>query len=255
MKTHLLTLLFTAMIATVNAAEKDTRCYELRVYYAAAGTLDDLHARFRNHTMKIFEKHGMANIGYWVPIDNPDNKLIYLLAHPSRDAAKKAWAGFSADPDWKKAQKESEANGKLVAKVEPTFLSATDYSPEIKPLASKAPRTFELRTYTASKGNLDALNARFRDHTIQLFTKHGMEHIGYWTPMSDQKGADDTLIYILAHKNREAAAASFDAFRADPDWIKAKEESEKKAGGPLTEGGLAGVKSVFMKPTDYSPMK
>lgn len=255
MKNSILPILLAVMTTSLVAADKDTRCYELRTYYAAPGKLDDLHARFRNHTRKIFEKHGMVNVGYWVPQENPDNKLIYLLAHASRDAARKSWADFNADPDWKKAQKESEANGKLVTRYESLFLEATDYSPTIKPSAAKEPRVFELRTYIASQGNLDALNTRFRDHTVALFSKHGMQHVGYWTPMKGQKGADNTLIYILAHKSKEAAAASFAAFRTDPDWVKAKEESEKKAGGPLTEGGMAGVKSVFMNATDYSPTK
>ena len=237
------------------AAEKDTRVFELRTYTAAPGKLNDLHARFRDHTMKIFETHGMVNIGYWVPQDNSDNQLVYLLAHSSRDAARKSWTGFGADPDWKKAQKESEANGKLVAKVETVFLDATDYSPAIKPATGKESRLFELRTYTASAGNLDALNARFRDHTVALFTRHGISQLGYWTPRQGQKGADNTLLYILSHKSEDAAKASFAAFRADPDWIQAKEASEKKAGGPLTEGGMAGVKSVFLKATDYSPLK
>jgi hypothetical protein len=82
-----------------------------------------------------------------------------------------------------------------------------------------------------------------------------MQNFGYWHLMPNEKGADKTLIYILAHKSKEAAAESFTAFRTDPDWIKAKEDSEKKAGGSLTEGGMAGVQSVFMKPTDYSQTK
>lgn len=113
----------------------------------------------------------------------------------------------------------------------------------------KDERVFELRTYTAAEGKLDALNARFRDHTNKLFVKHGMELIGYWTPMDEKKGAGNTLIYILAHKSREAAAASWKAFGADPEWQKARTESEKD--GKLTTK----VESVFMKPTDYSPMK
>ncbi len=237
------------------AAEKDSRCFEMRVYYAAPGKLDELHARFRDHTCKLFEKHGMVNVGYWVPIENTESKLIYILAYPSRDAREKSWKEFMADPDWKAAYKASEVNGKLVSKAESTFYNATDYSPAIKSSASPEPRTFELRTYTASPGNLAALNDRFRNHTVALFQKHGMENFGYWNLMPDQKGADLTLMYLLAHKSKDAAAESFKAFRTDADWVKARAESETKAGGSLTEGGAAGVKSVFLKATDYSPTK
>jgi hypothetical protein len=232
--------------------DKDTRVYEMRTYYAAPGKLDALHARFRDHTVKLFEKHGMTNVGYWVPVDNPDNKLIYILAYPSREVRENSWKEFFADPDWQKAQKESEVNGKLVAKVDNVFLTATDYSPEIKP-AKGEDRVFELRVYTATKGNLDALNDRFRQHTLKLFDKHGMTNVGYWVPMKDQKGADDTLIYIVAHKSADAAKASWDAFRKDPDWLAARRASEEKVGGSLTVKD--GVKSTYMKATDYSPIK
>jgi hypothetical protein len=253
MKKIIGTLLFSTLLTTgiAMAANKDTRCYEMRTYYAAPGKLDELHARFRNHTLKIFEKHGMANIGYWVPIENPDSKLIYVLAYPSRDAADQSWKAFRADPDWQAAQKASEANGKLVAKVESVFMNATDYSPEILAAKASEPRVFELRTYTAAAGKLDALNARFRDHTVALFKKHGMSNIGYWTPMKEQPGADHTLIYILSHKSKDAAAASFKAFGADPEWVAARKTSE--ASGALTVP--QGVKSVYMNATDYSPMK
>jgi hypothetical protein len=109
-------------------------------------------------------------------------------------------------------------------------------------------RVFELRTYTAAEGKLDALNARFRDHTNKLFVKHGMELVGYWTPTDGEK-AKNTLIYILAHASREAAAKSWKEFQDDPEWKAARAESEKD--GKLTTK----VESVFMKPTDYSPMK
>jgi hypothetical protein len=255
MKTLLPAILFAAMLSIVSAADKDTRCYEMRVYYAAPGKLDELHARFRDHTCKLFEKHGMVNIGYWVPIENSENKLAYVLAYPSREAREKSWKAFMADADWQKAWKESEKNGKLVTKAETFFMEATDYSPAVKASAASPERTFELRTYTASAGNLSALDSRFRDHTIKLFSKHGMQNLAYWHLMSDQKGADNKLIYLLAHKSKDAAAESFQAFRGDPDWVAAKEASEKKAGGSLTEGGMAGVKSEFLKPMDYSPTK
>lgn len=105
-----------------------TQVYELRTYTAAPGKLEDLHRRFRDHTMKLFEKHGMKNVGYWVPADKPDT-LIYIVAHKSADAAKASWDAFRKDPQWIKARDESERNGKLVAKVESVYLQPTDYSP------------------------------------------------------------------------------------------------------------------------------
>jgi NIPSNAP protein len=110
-------------------------------------------------------------------------------------------------------------------------------------------RVFELRTYTAAPGKFDALNKRFRDHTLKLFTKHGMTNVGYWTP-ADEPRASDTLIYVLAHESREAAKKSWDAFRTDPDWIKVRDESQKD--GSLT---AKAPESVYMNPTDYSPIK
>ncbi len=140
MKTFIAAIALSAMVLTASAAEtvatvspsvaKDSRCFEMRTYYAAPGKLEALNARFRDHTCALFKKHGMENIGYWIPNEKgSDNTLVYILAHKSREAAKKSWADFVNDPEWKKAQKESEANGKLVEKAESVFLSATDYSP------------------------------------------------------------------------------------------------------------------------------
>ena len=248
----LLSLFLTIWAGLPTASAADTRCYEMRTYYAAPGKLDALLARFRDHTCKLFEKHGATNIGYWVPLDNPDNKLVYILAFPSREAAEKMWKAFSADPEWKAVVKASEAGGRILAKIESVFLKATDFSPEIKPSADGT-RTFELRRYTASANNLPTLLARFRNHTCKLFEKHGITNIAYWTPTDAAQGADNTLVYIIAHKSKDAGAASFKAFRADPDWIKVKGDSEKAAGGSLTVKD--GVVSTLMQPTDFSPMK
>jgi len=243
-----------ALTKDSSAAEKDSRVYELRVYYAAPGKLDALNARFRDHTLKLFEKHGLANVGYFVPTgENKDNKLVYFISAPSKEARDKSFKEFVADPDWQKAAKESEKDGKLVNKVESTFLTLTDYSPMLKIEKSKDDRVFELRTYTATKGNLGNLNDRFKDHTIKLFEKHGMTNIGYWNMLKGQKGEDTMLIYLLAHKSEEAAKKSFDVFRMDPDWLAARKASEEKGGGSLTEKG--GVVSEFLVPTDYSPLK
>ncbi|QQS48089.1 MAG: NIPSNAP family protein [Acidobacteriota bacterium] len=110
---------------------RDSRIYELRIYYAAPGKLEELHARFRNHTMKLFKKHGMEVVGFWGPTDKDkgsDNTLIYVMAFPSREARNKAWQAFAADPEWQAARKESEKNGRLAERVESTILKSTDYA-------------------------------------------------------------------------------------------------------------------------------
>ena len=118
---------------------------------------------------------------------------------------------------------------------------------EDKPKASKE-RFFEMRTYVTAPGKLDALNARFREHTNKLFVKHGMELVGYWTP-SDKPAADNTLIYILAYPDKESREKSWKAFQADPEWQRVRAETESN--GKLVEK----VEQVFLKPTDYSPIK
>jgi hypothetical protein len=111
-------------------ATQTTRVFELRTYTAAPGKLAELHRRFREHTLKFFEQHGMENIGYWTPQAGPasTSTIVYLLAHESKTAAEKSWAAFSADPEWQKVKRASEANGALVTKVESVFLDPTDYS-------------------------------------------------------------------------------------------------------------------------------
>jgi hypothetical protein len=112
-------------------AQAGSHIFEIRTYYTHEGKLDALNARFRNHTVKLFTKHGMTNIGYWTPQDGPlaGNTLIYILAHDSREAAKKSWDAFRADPEWQKVRTESEAAGPIVSKIDSVFLQATDYSP------------------------------------------------------------------------------------------------------------------------------
>ena len=112
-------------------AQNANRVFELRTYTAPDGKLPELQARFRNHTMRIFERHGMKNVGYWVPQDAPakDNTLIYIISHESRDAAKQSWAAFGKDPEWQKVAKESQMNGKIVAGITSVYMDATDYSP------------------------------------------------------------------------------------------------------------------------------
>lgn len=260
--------------ATAAETKADTRLYELRTYHANDGKLDALLARFRNHTCKLFTKHGMTNFGYWVPVENTDNLLVYLLAYPDKESRDASWKAFMADPDWEKAYAESTADGKLVGKVDQIFMTPTDFSKGFasvvvsretvtgvdlqRPVGRRRPRIgkdhlFEMRTYTATPGHLPNLHARFGDHTMELFRKHGITNLAYFQPTADQPGAENTLFYFIAHKDTDAATKSWDAFRADPAWVEAKTASEKEAGGSLTAEN--GVKSVFLKPTDFSPVK
>ena len=114
--------------------------------------------------------------------------------------------------------------------------------------AAQDEKVFELRTYTATPGNLDNLHARFRDHTTRIFRKHGMEVVGYWSPTSEEE-REDTLVYLLAHDNQDAANASWQAFIGDSEWATVAEESNRN--GQI----LGGIEAKFMVATDYSPMK
>lgn len=252
------------------------RLLELRTYHAAPGKLDALLTRFRDHTCKLFVKHGMINIGYWVPAENPDNLLIYLMAYRGKNARDAAWKEFAADLEWKAVQAASEVDGKLVEKVDQVFLIPTDFSEgfakivpdqpeggeskglhipteEFVPAPAGNEHLFEMRTYTTATGRMPNLQSRFRDHTLALFKKHGMTNLAYFQLAEAKACGGDTLLYFLAHKDMESATKSWADFRADPEWVAAKKASEEKAGGSLTTEG--GVKSVFLKPTDFSPVK
>jgi hypothetical protein len=117
-----------------NPAPAGTGVFELRVYHAAPGKLSDLLSRFREHTIKIFARHGIKSVAYWTPLDEPEksNTLIYILQHPSREAAAANWKSFQDDPEWKSVKEKSEANGKLVEKIDSTYMALTDFSPRLR---------------------------------------------------------------------------------------------------------------------------
>jgi hypothetical protein len=112
---------------------KSTAVYELRIYHAAPGKLEDLVARFRDHTMNLFTNHGMKSVAYWTVLDEPakSSTFFYILEHPSREAAAANWKAFQDDPEWKQVKAKSEENGKLVDSIDSTFLTLTDFSPRL----------------------------------------------------------------------------------------------------------------------------
>ena len=117
--------------SSTTVQSSSTMVFELRIYHAMEGKLDDLLARFRDHTMKLFEKHGLKNLAYWTPTDDPlkGRTLVYILQHPSREAATANWKMFQDDPEWQAVKAKSEENGKLVDHIDSTFMALTDWSP------------------------------------------------------------------------------------------------------------------------------
>lgn len=246
-KTILILLLLVSQFSF--AKPKDDRYFELRVYYCNPGRLDALLDRFKNHTIRIFAKHGINDLGYWIPTNNTENALYYLMAYPSKAARDSSWKAFYEDPEWKEVARKSELDGKIIAKATITFLKATDFSPRIKSSKAGENPVFELRTYTSPAGKLPNILNRFRDYTLKIFKSHGMQNIAYFTTIEQDPAQQGKLVYFLAHKSEEAAKISWDNFRSDPKWIKARDASE--VNGKIVDK----VESVFMKTTEFSKLK
>ncbi|MEE8245505.1 MAG: NIPSNAP family protein [Pseudomonadales bacterium] len=238
------------LFCTVPAVAADSMTYELRTYTANEGKLDDLHARFRNHTMGLFEKHGMTNVGYWTPTDTP-NTLVYLIGHKDAAGVAASWQAFVADPAWQTVYADSIKDGALVANIESQLLAPTEYSP-LKSGGSNLPgeHVYELRTYTTNAGKLDNLHARFRDHTMTIFDKHGMQNVIYTVPI-DENLADHTLVYMIAHSSVDGAKTSWGNFGSDPAWQEVARASQVD-GRILVQGG---IQQHYLTPTDYSPLQ
>lgn len=233
----------------------DIGLYELRVYTAADGKFDQLVARVRDHEAPLFRKHGMIPVGFFTPANGPGqpeaDRIYCILGYKDRAARDKSWTEFSADPDWKAAYRTTAAGGALQNKIDNVFLAAASYSPKPHLGGGARPRLFELRTYTANPGKLEAIHARFRDHTKALFAKHGMTSILYWRPTPGQEGGyDQKLVYMLAYPDLAARNADWSEFSEDPEWMRVSAESQKD--GLLLKGR---PDSVLLTPTSFSPLK
>jgi len=245
-----------ASMSSTPSTGPDVGLYELRTYTAAPGKMAELDARFRDHTIGLFRKHGMTPIAffhvYTAPGAAADDRLIYIMGYKDRAERDASWKAFADDPEWKKVYADSQKNGSLTSKIENIFLSASDYSPKLNLASSVAPRHFELRTYTANPGKLENIHDRFRNHTMGIFKRLGMTNVLYWRPVADQPALTDKMVYLMAYPTPAARTTMWQAFAQDAEWKTVSTESEKN--GPLLKSP-GGVASIQMTPTDYSPVK
>ncbi|WP_144604135.1 NIPSNAP family protein [Algoriphagus algorifonticola] len=220
--------------------------FELRVYTAHEGKMPDLINRFQNHTMKIFERLGMENIAYFLPVDESENKLYYILGYPDAKSRDLLWQKFSADEEWQAAYQESIKDGILVKDIQETFMV---FAPGLNEGPLPAPSgIFQLRIYHCFDGKISDIQSRFRNHTQALFEKQGLKNYPYFLTV-EKGGNQPKLIYLLGHSNQATYEKSFADFVKDPVWIKVKEASEKD--GKIVER----VDAVFLKTLPFSPMK
>lgn len=235
----------------------DAPIYRLDRYTARPGKLDGLHAWFRANANELLAKPAAEPVAFLVPATptaEHEGRLLVISRYRNEEALRAVAEGLARHPRYKPLDPASTAADALVARVDAVIGVPTDYSPEFTPRRATMPRVFELRSYTSpSPEKLAQLHDRFRDHTLKLFAKHGMENIVYWRP---QGGGDSgrQLVYLLGHASQDAAREGFAAFRRDPDWLTAKKASEDKAGGTLTSPD-DGVISEFFVATDYSPLR
>jgi hypothetical protein len=277
----LLSIIAVALIASTSAiAQSPTaiKLYELRSYMPEPGRQSDVLKLISDGGIPMMAKHGITLAGAWTNVDTSDDRVFTLISHRDKAAADAAQAAFQNDPNWQEMVQKTVVDGKKAVKsLERVFLTVNDYSPalDVKQVGN---RVFELRTYIATKGNLVALNNRFKDHTLGLFTKHGMTNVLYCSVLDGEKltcakllealsplgkanaeidadslAAGNSLVYFITHASPEAAKISFGKFGADEEWKKAYAASQAAAGGSLTVKD--GVKSLFLAPTAFSPLR
>ncbi len=225
------------------APQADGRVYELRTYTAGTGCLNELHTRFREHTVRLLERHGATSLGYWVPEDNGGNKLLFLLSYPSQAARNATWSALAADPEWLRIKRQSELKeGKLVERIESTFLTATAYSPAIQAHRDPDGRLFELRTATAASGQTDALHEKLRTETLPELEKNGTMVVGVWT-VQNRSNDGNTVMYLVARKPAVGESEA-DSVLVSLSGFGMRRPSPRP--DPAT---------LRLLPTDYSPLK
>ena len=220
--------------------------FELRIYAAAEDRLGHLIKRFREHTDRLFRKHKMEPIAYWLPTDGTakeKRRFVYILKHPSRYAAYKNWNGFTHDPEWKRGVLEQPEFQRLLSKrPESIFLTPKQFRNASTP--STKPGIYELRIHTAAKGQLVTLQKSHRQQVVGLHLKYGIRDIGSWFAY-DRPESENTLYTLLRHTARKQADLNWKALESDPMWKKVG------ANGKLIQK----TERLYLKPLEFSPLK
>ena len=222
----------------------DAPVYELRIYAAAEDRLGHLIKRFREHTDRLFRKHKMEPVAYWLPTDGTakeKRRFVYILKHPSRYAAYRNWNAFTHDPEWKRGVLEKPEFQRLLSERPESMFLTPQNIPGTSPRSTN-PGIFELRTTTVANGKLPDLQARHRQHTARLQLKHGMRPRGNWFAY-DKPESENTMVTLLRHASRTQADLNWKAIEADPDW--------KKSRGKLNTK----TDRLYLKPMEFSRMR
>ncbi len=246
MRIFLLLLLFVATSFSLSAQQFSSSYFEMRTYTVHEGKMPDLIQRFQNHTRALFTKHGIENVAYFLSEEEPQKKLTFIIGYPSASERDIRWNNFANDPEWKAVAAASEANGKIVQKVDQVFMEWAKGLNSRK--ISRPSGIFQLRTYYLLPGRLDAIQSRFRDHTQALFEKQGLSNYPYWITV-EKDGAQPKLVYFIGHQSKEEFNAAFGQFVADPEWIKVRDASE--VSGKIVEK----IDSHFYTALPFSSMK
>lgn len=227
----------------VPPSRTEQQVFELRTYTVVAGRLDELHTRFREHTIRLLEKHGATSLGFWVPSDNSDNKLVFLLSYPTQSARNRTWSTLVADPEWLRVKQSSEhREGKLVERIESRFLAATEYSPALRPVRETDQREFELRTITADAARAEAAHTKLRTETLPELERNGAVIRGVWTVRSASE-SETTILYLVARTPRVGESEA-DSVIASLNGVGMRRPAVRPDSSIL-----------LLRATDYSPMK
>ncbi len=231
--------------------------FELRTYHVAPDKMEPLLIRFREHSLALLSKHGMTHLGYWVPLDADAARvgpLVYVVTHASKNAGRASWGAFSRDPEWHRARDNSEVDGKLVTAFTSVYHVRLPnwVAPENATPAEAKHRVFEFKTFKSSEGGLSKLEACVRSWTSEHFPKHGVHVLDVWRPLDKDKGADTTIVCLLAYRDAEAARAAWRSLEADPTWIESLRTAELMSDQQETGQMTA---SKLWQPVDFSPLQ